>query len=200
MSAPVDLIAEYKAAIAAVTPAYRKRLGELGLIAPANRIGLVGVAGVRDIGRGLYEPDDGFLPAVLLPVWDGPIGDATAFLSEPDRLVDLVAWRPKEGAQFLTRLGLAVTLGAEAIRAALLSGEPLRLFRDPGGWARAGGGDAGAVVIEWSEEAGLLGLKSIVADDIEHGAEVKKRLKALRARLIGRVPQIRVPVKREAAA
>jgi hypothetical protein len=193
MSRAVDRVAEYRAGIAGVTPRYRRRLAELGLIAPANRIGLVGLHGIVDIGHGQYQPDPDGEAAVIIPVWDGPIAAANVILDDPERLIDLVAWRPKAGPELLTRCGIAPMLGIEALSMARIAGEPLRVFRDPAGWARAGGGDVGVVVIDWSRDIGLLGLRTIVADDIEHGAEIKAKLKKLRAKLIGQVPQIRVP-------
>jgi hypothetical protein len=193
MSRVIDLVAEYRASVAAVTPRYRQRLAELGLIAPANRIGLVGVATVVEGGRGLFEPAPDGPAAIILPVWDRAISDATVILEEPDRLVDLVAWRPSGELPLLTRCGLAEMLGAEALSAAVIASEPLRVFRDPGGWARAGGGDVGVVVIDRSLDVGLLGLKTIVADDVDHGAEIKAALRKLRAKLIGQTPHIRVP-------
>lgn len=199
MTRAVDIVAEYKAAIAAVTPAYRQRLGELGLVAPANRMGLVGVAAAAIGKRGLFEPDAAGAPAIIIPVWDGPIGDATVILAEPERLADLVAWWPKESATLFSRLGIATMLGGEALRAAMIGGAPVRLFRDPGGWARAGGGDAGIVVVDWGEPL-LLAPKAIIADDLDHGAEIKAQLKRLRARLVGQIPAIRVPIRKDAAA
>lgn len=200
MSRSIDIVAEYKAALAAVTDRFRRRFAQLGLIAPANRIGLAGVARVVERRGGIYEPDPAGLMAVVLPIWDGPISDARVVVEAPDRLIDLVAWRPAADAPLMTRLGQAQLLGAEALSVAVISGDPLRIFRDPGGWARAGGAAAGIVVIDWTADVGLLGLKAVIADDIEHGAEVKTRLKKLRARLVGRVPQIRVPISAGTAA
>lgn len=111
MSGSIDIVAEYKAAIAAVTDRFRRRFSELGLIAPANRIGLAGVARVVERRDGLYEPDPAGLMAVLLPIWDGPISDARVVVEAPDRLIDLVAWRPAADAPLMTRLGQAQLLG-----------------------------------------------------------------------------------------
>jgi hypothetical protein len=193
MSGTVDLIGEYRGAVAAVIPRYRARFAELGLIHSANKIGLCGVAAAAEASGGVYQPEEGAPLAVILPVWDCAISDARVTIEHPELLVDLVAWRPKQPAWLLSRCGVAGMLGAEALAAAVVAREPLRLFRDPGGWARAGGGDAGAVVIDWSVDLGLLGLRALVCDDVEHGAEVKANLKKLRAALVGRVPQIRVP-------
>ena len=188
-----DLVAEYRSAIARVTPAYRRRLAELGLIEPAHRIGLAGVASVIADVDGLYVPDDAGEMAVVLPVWAAPISDALAFLDDPGRLIDLVAWQPKRGAKLLMRRGIGAALGEEAIRAAHVSGSALRLYRNPGSWARAGAGSAGAVILDWSADLGLLDLKGVVAEDVAHGTEVKLRLRALQRR-IRRLPSIRVPI------
>lgn len=197
MSRTIDLITEYLEAIdAAVEPRLRARLDELGLRAASNRIGFVGLSRISP-GDGLYAPDPDGPMATIFPVYDGPIDDAMAYLSAPERLVDLVAWQPKIPDTMLTRCGIATALGGDAIAAALFAGAPLRLFRNPGSWARADG--AGAVVLDWKNDLGLLAVKTLVAEDVHHGGFVKARLKELRKRQLRDVPAIRVPEKAEAA-
>lgn len=202
MSRPVDIVSEYKAALAAVTPRYRGRIAELGLIAPANRIGLVGVARVTARSGNIFEPEAGGDVAVILPAWDGPIADARVIIDAPERLIDLVAWRPGKrdkrqlagSAALCTRLGIATLLGGEAVEIAAMSRQPLRVFRDPGGWARAGGGAAGAVIVDWTADNGLFQVEQIVCEDQEHAEDVEHLLKLLRVRLTPRLPEIRIPV------
>jgi hypothetical protein len=195
MSDHRDIIQEYKVAVLAVKEADRPLVESYGMIAPVHRIGLVALAQVRRVGKSfIYEPDADGERAVILPAWDGPMTNALAFIDEPDRLFDLVARLPQSPDIVLTRRGLATALGEEAIRTAYIATTPLRLFRTPASWACAGGVAAGAFIIDWHADLGLLELKTIIAEDVDHGSDVQRRLKGLRTRMLRRMPRVRVPI------
>ncbi|MGE5546495.1 MAG: hypothetical protein ACM33T_06340 [Solirubrobacterales bacterium] len=132
----------------------------------------------------LYTPDDtGPLAAILVPVWSGPAP------GRPEDLVDLLAWVPSTG-DLLTRWGLADVLGLEAVYQAgpcMGVNRPLRVFRDPGAWARAavwdgpeGRGAHGVVVINWAGVAAalghLVGMVDFIADDLATARRLRDAL------------------------
>jgi hypothetical protein len=198
MSRQVDLLGEYQAALAAQDPPRRARLGELGLIKPAHRIGLVGYARVL-FQSGTFEPNAAGEPALIFPVVDGPtLSVPTTLAEKPGQLVDLVAWHPARPTEMALRVGNAFALGEEEIRDAIVSQSPLRVFRDPGSWAAASA--EGAVIVDWDGAQDLLQLSVIVADDVDHGAIVQRQLKLLRSRMLKRLPRVRVPLSSIASA
>ena len=191
MSRTVDLHSEYTAFVSAVTRRLLARLSKLGFVRPAHRIGLVGFARIEKSG-GYFEPNSDGVPVLILPVVDGPTMSVPVTLAEdPSRLIDLVAWHPAKPCELAVRVGNAFALGEEKVREALLSGTPLRVFRDPQRWADANAD--GSVIVQWGAADDLLQASSIIADDIDHGAEVQRQLKILRSRILRRVPRVRVP-------
>jgi hypothetical protein len=195
----VDLLPEYMEALdLAAHPPFRARLKQLGFTSP-DSTGAIGLARVAVSVDGFFEPDPGGPMAIIIPAFDGPIANPAQLLDDRERLIDLVAWQARLPQQISTRCGIASVLGGEAVRAATHGEGALRLFRSPASWARAGGATAGAVVLDWKTDIGLLAAATIIAEDLEHGGEVKRKLKELRARQIRQVPSIRVPEKAGAA-
>lgn len=184
----VDLFGEFTASIEALTLNNVRRLRELGLDKKAIlRVGGIGVARVTGRRDGTYELDECGAPALIFPVWDGPVSSRPA-------LIDLAAWRLGEPAQpIVTRCGIGAVLGEEALELTL--GQPLQIFRSPIDWAVAGGAAAGIVVLDWSTDFGILFVSSVITEDIEHGEEVKRHLQMLRRRMTPRLPPIAVPVQ-----
>lgn len=192
----IDVCHEYIVAIDCGSP-YRSRLADLGFGGAAiSSMGLPGLAKIINLGGGLYTPNDeaGEL-AVILPVWDEHVpADLTVFFNDPSRIIDLVAWSPRVPETLLTRRGIAASLGERAIRDAFVDLAPLRLFRTPSSWAKAGAESAGAVIIDWrADDLRLLDLQAIVAEDIDHGRDIRAALQRLRRRRALGMPQIRVP-------
>lgn len=166
-----DLYEEIWSAIKALRPAHRERLA---LAAPLD----IGIASVRFHGS-LYEPCEGGETAILLPVFDAPD------LLEAE-LYDIAAWRVSDG-HLATRMGSAMCLGS--IDPLLAMDTPLPLYRSPRTWP---GTWDGAVVIDW-DAAGpwLLGGRTIIAEDLDHGIAIEKRLAKIR-RYLPDVPRISI--------
>lgn len=198
----VDLHGELAAAIDAVTPRHVARFNELGLdVAARARVGLVGVARIAERHGGIYDLSEAGVPALIFPVWDGPICDPEVAFCYPSPLIDLAAWRPGEPeAPVLTRCGIATLLGNAAVEGARMFHEPLRIFRAPIAWACAGGDGVGIVVLDWSADIGLLHIETVVAEDIEHGEEIRRHLQKLRRKLTPSLPVIAVPSPQHAEA
>jgi len=141
-----------------------------------------GVARIEFCGGDLYQPADREgvgTPAIIIPCWPGPAPDHS------DDLVDLLAWVP--GAGLFTRRGIADVLGEEAIRQSepcMGITRPLRIFADPGAWARAhtwnDRGDHGLVVIRWNRVRATLGhlggAVEFVASDVATGRRLREAL------------------------
>ncbi len=188
MSRPVDLLAEYDAAICrAQTPearAWRERQG-WPRVAVLQGLG-GGVARIACAGDGTYEPTDREgvgTPAILIPAWDGPAPGRRA------DLLDVIAWTPGNG-QLIPRLGVADVIGAWAIHIAgrcMGESRPLRVFSDPRRWAAAAQWDGedsrgghGVLIVNWAEARGslwhLVGNAEFVADDLLTGRRLKNAL------------------------
>ena len=121
-----------------------------------------------------FEFDPGGSPAIIHPVMEG---------GEP---VDLLAYMPHRPHHFRVLLGSCPLLGIDNMG---VWSEPLRLWRTPLEYLRASMG--GAVVLSWPAARPLLSCCSeIVAEDVEHGAEIRKRLTRPVA-----IPEISVPVQ-----
>jgi hypothetical protein len=161
--------------------------------------GVIGAGPVRPLAGGLYEPAgegaEGSIRAWIFPtnllgtVWRATPEDLIAIAQRP-----LHCWRLRRGA--------ATVLGAHEIERRsfapsrawhkdVLDGpteEPLRLWKTPLAWLKAG--CKGAVVLDWRAAAlDLLGIwTAIVAEDLGHGLDVQARLSQPFP-----CPEIRVP-------
>lgn len=199
----VDLDGEFKAACDALEARGYASIARYGftfkIIAAVGFVGLARVA--IDEDKMLFEPAESGRAAIILPVFAGMPGRS--------ELVDLAAWTPKDPESIARRCGLGYALGEDALRAALdwvndllaVAPPPVRLYRTPASWgaARAGGATDGAVLLTWREPA-LLQLQTIVAEDVQHGEFIKKKLTQLRAQLMARLPRIEVPAVAPGAA
>ncbi|MBE0529603.1 MAG: hypothetical protein IH626_02175 [Rhodospirillales bacterium] len=167
--------------------------------------GVVGAAPVRPLAGGLYEPaGEGAESAIRAWIFPtnllGTVRHAT-----PEDLI-AIAQRPPH--RWRLRLGAATVLGAHEIERRsfaparawhrdVLDGpteEPLALWQTPLAWLKAG--CRGAVVLDWPAAAfDLLGIwTAIVAEDVGHGLDIRRRL-----RRPVPCPPIRVPAGKEAA-
>jgi hypothetical protein len=170
-----DLFEEYDAAIRRAGSPEARAWREPFFPRSAVLMGLGGsLARINTDRSGRYEPtDEGGHPAILCPIWEGPAP------GRPEDLIDLVAWVPKTNRMF-SRLGHAEVIGEYALLPPIW--DPVRVFPDPGAWARAAtwddNGGHGIVVVRWDRVWHRLGgLPSIVVDDIALGQRLREALK-----------------------
>ena len=137
----IDLEAEYLAALGDTSPLRRRQLHQAGV--PQRAIDLAGPAytRVRPVGSALFEPNpDSNLGAFILPVRvdypDTPESPDPEAVIEGGDIVDLVAFDPEVGAQWILRAGNAEWLGACPPQ--YLDPPPVPLHRSPIDWLRAG--------------------------------------------------------------
>jgi hypothetical protein len=114
-----------------------------------------------------------------------PIGDfAFLFACQTTHgVADLAAWVPSSG-RIMTRLGVAGMLGQRQAEEAHhdITARPMRVWRDPLGWLRAG--RSGCVVVDQIMAAHILGGLPIGAEDERHAHELRAlRVAAPRARV-----------------
>ena len=135
------------------------------LTTPAGIAGAFGVATIQTSPDGTYEPAHTGTGAIVIGVHG------------PDlELVDLCAFHPASPGCWHLRLGLAEFLGAEAVDKAAFLREFLKLYRTPLLWMR--GGCQGACVLDWRiARTVLLSVPELVAEDLDHGEEMERRLR-----------------------
>jgi len=190
-----NLAAEFSVAVRAIRQHHLDHLMARGITGRAMiAVGLVGVARI-EVGRaGLYQPADHGLPVLILPCWDrAPVrpDGSVAWDAVP---VDLVAVRTDDPGRWWLRRGAVTLLGEWLLDHALLGDDPIRVYRDPLAWLRAGGD--GVVVLDDAGFDILANLPAgLVAEDVEHGQEIRARL----SRPLP-VPRIFVAADRRAAA
>lgn len=96
-----------------------------------------------------------------------------ACLSEWEEVDDLIAFRPGDPGKVRSYDGRAVFLGEHVVAnpATYAFQQPLRVFRDPLGWLKAGG--QGAVILDKSRVwRRLLDVPAIAAEDELHAKEL----------------------------
>ena len=181
-----DLWAELAAA------ADRVRGRHLGLLAKAG----VPRRALFDFERGIggrfgLHPITTFRDGTFELASDGPNALIIGADLLDDGLDDLVAWCPERPDRWWHRLGFARLLNEYAVLRAMGCREPLLLWRSPFNWLRMG--CDGAVVLDWPLALPLLrGVSEVVAEDVDHGTEIERRLRDRRG------PRIMIP--RRAAA
>lgn len=119
----------------------------------------------------------------------GPQGERAVIIPALDggEVADLVAYRR---GRVWVRLGACPLLGLDNLG---VWSEPMHVWRTPLGYLRAG--LHGVVVLSWPAAIPLLrSCSELIAEDIEHGNEIRRRLSAPPA-----TPAITVPVARVAA-
>ena len=176
MSGTVQILDELRTALAAPTPEQDQALINLGV--PADFTYYVGAAKVRPNGN-TYEPAPDGIPAWVIPCMDaGETCDLIALTTDP------VRW--------WLRLGLAAYVGGDALSDAVLD-EPVRVFRTPLAWLRAGAPADGLVVLDHDIARRELAYHSIVAEDLAHGLELDRLLTTP-----AQCPRISVPAEKAA--
>lgn len=137
----IDLEAEYLAALGDTSPRRRRKLQQAGV--PQRALDLAGPAytRVQPVGSALFQPNpDSNLAAWVLPVRvdypDTPESTDPEAATSLGDIVDLVAFDPELGAQWVLRTGNAEWLGACPPQ--YLEPPPVPLHRSPIDWLRAG--------------------------------------------------------------
>lgn len=169
----VNLRQELSQAIIAIKAQHREKAG-IPLM-------YCGAARVRFRSDGYYDLDPAGVGAIIFPVTDHP----STILGEP---YDLVAWRPCTD-QIATRKGVATYLGS--LEPFLAHHTPIQIHRTVRAWAAS---SDGIFVLEWdvSLEQLLVSGRTVVAEDVEHGKELERRLRAFQRRLTPSIPSISV--------
>ncbi|MCZ6604843.1 MAG: hypothetical protein O7A03_06825 [Alphaproteobacteria bacterium] len=140
---------------------------------PAEATPIAGLDRIQNNGN-WYWPDPDGQPFVILPAFDS------------GEVADLVAFQPHRPMNFKTRTGAVPMLGID--NTATNFG-PLRIWRHPLNYLRAR--LEGVVILSWGGALPLLACcNEIIAEDVEHGREIRKRL----SRPIA-LPKISVPTK-----
>ena len=204
----MDLHPEFLATVADTGEVHRRFLEKVGVKStavfrlPGADFG-IGKISTSDIG--LWEQAEDGRPALILitNICEGEDG--------PGVVEDLLAFNPKEPGCWWLRRGLATFLGGYEIERRVIglclgykpsaysqwgyTEKPLRIFRNPLGWLKAG--CLGVVVLDWSAARGILAMvPAIQGEDDHHAAEIRSRLREPTPRL----PRVTAPPRARAAA
>ena len=163
-----DLDQELAVAGAATTLLHFKHLVALGVpraTLAAQRVDSWGwgVVNAIDVGDGLYCPGDGPLHLVL-PVWDD------------GELIDLVAFRSGNSADWHLRTGLGLALGLERGWEGYHWDDEVELTLTPLDWLRNGA--AGLCIVDWDapDISMLASLPRIACPTWESAAQLRRAL------------------------
>jgi hypothetical protein len=173
----VDLDAEFLLATEVVKHCHFDALERAGV----NRSSLFrgamkfGVEEIVTADDGLYQPLAGGHLAYIVPViplkaaWEEADGD--------DDLGDLVAWHLKEPQRWWRRCGLLSILNPGAIAIAERFGKALHIRRSPLSWLQHN--SSGCVILDRHADLRLAfgGVADVVAEDLELGEEIERRLR-----------------------
>ncbi len=137
----IDLEAEYLAALGNASPLRRRELQLAGVPQRAIKLAAPAYTRVQPVGRLLFQPNpDSELAAFILPVRvdcpDTPESPDPEAAIESGEIVDLVAFDPELGAQWVLRTGNAEWLGSCPPQ--YLDPPPVPLHRSPIDWLRGG--------------------------------------------------------------
>jgi hypothetical protein len=181
----IDLTGEMREAQRRLRPRHRAHLLDLGI--PAHVIdygpthvsdyGLIGVERVA-VEDGLYQPHPSGELVYLVAVRVDPVSpecidhELTPFLAD---IVDLLALRPSQPDRWALRIGSAEWLGACAPQH--LDPDPTMVWRSPLKWLQAGCEGICPLVRDHRElQRLLLHIHAPVAEDVEHGRELRDTL------------------------
>lgn len=143
---------------------------------PVEITAFCGLANTASNGP-FFEPATEGRPSIIVPVMEG------------GELADLVAFDPRQPNRWQVRLGACPLLGIDNLG---VYTEPLCIWRSPLGYLQAG--LTGVVVLSWPGSIPLIGYTcEIVAEDVQHGQEVRNRLSRPRS-----LPKISVPLSKVA--
>jgi hypothetical protein len=174
------LAAEMRTAFAALRPSDIRELAQCGVPQIlVDHFQMVGVARIRVQGE-LYEPDPSGALAVITPVLaqfpDTPESCRPDVYALIGNIVDLLAWDARVPQRWAFRVGAATWLGC--IPPQHCDPDPVRIWRSPLNWLRAGCNGLVIVARERAEAYRLLAGCSggIIAEDGEHAAELRQAL------------------------
>ena len=168
------LSAEWAAGTAAVRQHHGDALRTIYGVPMRTILDRVGVSRIRPEGTH-YEPDADGIEAVMIACHAAPPRLPDGRWRAPNEVVDLVAFRPADPSRWWSRRRLVAALGEETLSE--LSEEPVRVWRNPLHWLKAGA----VGVCPVSTDTGavrdvLLRLSGIVAEDVSHGREITQIL------------------------
>jgi hypothetical protein len=174
----IDLVGEMVTAQKAMTPHHRDVLISQRISTELIDIwGWVGVDRVLIEGE-TYQPMAGGSIVFVAPVRTHPHGPEHAnpelFLRVGD-IVDLVAWDPEQPDRWVLRTGAATCLGC--IGPQLLDPDPVCIWRTPLRWLQSGGSGLCPLMCDLGEiQRLLLGVRHLIAEDVEHGRQLRDLL------------------------
>ena len=165
-------------------------------VSHSDRLGCgnAGVVAVETTRDGLYQPAPGGRRAFIMPVY-GPFRPPKVPIADPADAapIDLLGWYSHRPGRWWRRRGVAIILGEWAVELGETYDEPVRVYRTPLDWLRAGG--EGLVIVDWTEAYFRLAGLQLVASDVAHGEELQRRLRPPQPE----GPRILVPRRRTAA-
>lgn len=153
----------------------------VGIGVPESTTIMLGCCTIETDGD-LFTPAEAGRPCVICPVIDG------------GEVIDLCAFRPSEPHRWWLRLGGHWAIGADALDR-LGVGQEMSVYRTPLDWLRAGAPETGLCIFDWQLAARKLSGVQLLADSLEHGHELARRLTLPEVR-----PSISVPAKLSAGA
>lgn len=101
---------------------------------------------------------------------------------------DIIAWDPRSPEKWASRLNTFDALGQQQAELAIADSQPVRVYKTPQRWNRAGGpGAPGCGILDWEGDLGrmLLGgsAPALIGDDPEHARELKRRVDRARPKV-----------------
>jgi hypothetical protein len=107
-----------------------------------------------------------------LPLYER-VGGNRAFVA-----AEILAWMPARPEKWWGRTGALSVLGATIAEQSLTDDKPLRVYRYPRRWNRAGAGGApGSCILDWESEPArqiLRWAKGLIGDDVAHARELQR--------------------------
>ncbi len=165
------------------------RLDELGVPRRELMMGMCGIARVRRLRGGMYEPHPLGSPYLITPVRasESIESAAPASVVHMSEVIDLIAWLPDK-AKLYQRSGAAEYVGA--IRPQWFEPDQVRVWRSLLGWLKAG--CEGLVLLgdQASRYRTLTQMRAILAEDAPHAAELQEAMQLP-------LPKVRFHVERK---
>jgi hypothetical protein len=101
--------------------------------------------------------------------------------------IDMLAWYLAEPTRWWSRTGAIEILGETRLADALRDFKPVRLYRTPQSWNRAGGpGAPGACILNWDGNIGMecrAFARALVGDNLAHARELQRLVDKRRPRV-----------------
>ena len=114
-----------------------------------------------------------------LPIFEETAGSLYA--------LELVAWYRDDPLKWWARTGALDVLGEARLAKALCEDLPVRIYRSPQAWNRAGGGGApGCCILDWDSQAGMecrAFARALVGDDLAHARQLQRMVDKRKPRI-----------------